>query len=179
MRTFLPRANRLASLAGLVMAAALICWGCTRRPAPVPVPPRGVGLPLGQLKLQPLAGDAPPVSLSSLRGAVVLLNFWGTWCPPCREELPHIAEIFQRRGGDADFRLLAVSCGNRGNDSDVDGLRRETSVLLKKMDLAMPTYADPDEVTREAVDRVAGFEGYPTTLVLDRRGIIRGIWVNS
>jgi thiol-disulfide isomerase/thioredoxin len=136
-----------------------------------------VGLPLGQLKLQPLSGDAPPVSLSSLRGAVVLLNFWGTWCPPCREELPHIAEIFQRRRGDTDFKLLAVSCGNRGTDSDLDALRRDTVALLKKMDLALPTYADQDEVTREAVDRVAGFEGYPTTLVLDRQGIIRGIWV--
>jgi len=41
----------------------------------------------------------------------------------------------------------------------------------------LPTYADPRSVARAAVDAVAGFDGYPTTLILDRQGVIRGVWV--
>lgn len=127
--------------------------------------------------MQPLTGDAPAVSLAGLRGSVVLLNFWGPWCGPCREELPLIAEIYRRHRDDADFKLLAVSCGQGGGDNDLAPLRRETEALLKKMDIALPTYADPGEVTRDVVDDVAGFEGFPTTLLLDRQGVIRGIWL--
>ena len=176
MKTFLSRTSRLAGLLGLAMLAAMLCWGCGRRaPAPQQLP--GIGSPLAELRLQPLTGDARPLSLADLRGSVVLLNFWGTWCPPCRRELPHIAQIYKSHQADADFKLLAVSCGGPGDEEKIDALRNATAALLKKMHITMPTYADPDEVTRTAVDRVAGFEGYPTTLVLDRRGIIRGIWV--
>jgi thiol-disulfide isomerase/thioredoxin len=177
MRTFLSQTNRPAALLAMIVAAALLCGGCSCRPLGGPQQPRGIGAPLGQLKLQPLTGDGRPVRLADLRDKVVLLNFWGTWCPPCRQELPDIAGIYNNHCGDADFKLLAVSCGYEGDDSELAPLRKETAALLKKMDLTMPTYADPGEVTRSAVDDVAGFKGYPTTLVLDRQGIIRGIWV--
>ncbi len=181
MWTFLSRTNRPARLLVIVTAATLLCGACRRQPVPVPQPqqpqPRGIGAPLGQLKLQPLTGDPPAVSLAGLRGSVVLLNFWGPWCGPCREELPLIAEIYRRHRDDADFKLLAVSCGQGGGDNDLAPLRRETAALLKKMDISLPTYADPGEVTRDAVDDIAGFEGFPTTLLLDRQGVIRGVWL--
>ena len=113
MRTFLPRTIRPAGLLLLAMLAAILCGGCGRwGPAPQQGP--GVGSPLGELRLQPLTGEARPLSLADLRGSVVLLNFWGTWCEPCRLELPHIAQIYKAHQADADFKLLAVSCGGPG-----------------------------------------------------------------
>ena len=56
-------------------------------------------------------------------------------------------------------------------------LRENTEALLKQLDLDLPTYFDPSDATRDAVDRVIGFQGFPTTLLLDRRGVIRAIWV--
>jgi thiol-disulfide isomerase/thioredoxin len=132
---------------------------------------------LDELRLQPLTGDARPVSLADLRGRVVLLNFWGAWCQPCRIELPHIAELYKRRQSETDFILLAVSYGWSVEDQNIDALRRNTNALLTKMHITMPTYSDPGDVTRNAVGRAVGFEGYPTTLVLDRQGVIRGHWL--
>ena len=69
---------------------------------------------------------------------------------------------------------MAVSCGGPGENETIDALRTATAARLKKMQITIPTYADLDEVTRTA----AGVEGYPTTLVLDRQGIVRGIWTS-
>src|ERR1700753_3399672 len=44
-------------------------------------------------KLQPLTGVSQPLVAEETQGKVVLINFWGTWCPPCREEFPHIEEL--------------------------------------------------------------------------------------
>ncbi|RMF87350.1 MAG: hypothetical protein D6741_20635, partial [Planctomycetota bacterium] len=60
---------------------------------------------------------------------------------------------------------------------DVETLRQETTAFLRSQNLAFPTFADVDGKTREAVAQVAGFDGYPTTILLDKQGIIRRVWV--
>jgi len=135
----------------------------------------GVGKKLPALGLQPLDPDERPVTLADLEGKVVLLNFWGTWCPPCRVELPHIVKIGRQYADRDDFRLLAVSCG-RGVNEDVKELRANTQAFLDQLNVKLPTYVDHGAVTRQAVDQAAGFQGYPTTIVLDRTGTIRGVW---
>ena len=127
------------------------------------------------MQLQPLTGDGKPLGLKNLAGKVVLLDFWGTWCPPCREELPHIVELADKYRDRADFQLLAVSCG--AGDDDPHSLRAATESFLANRKLDISTFFDPQGYTRLQVEKVAGFEGYPTTLVLDRQGIIRGLWV--
>ena len=124
-----------------------------------------------------MTGGGTSLTLADLRGSVVVLNFWGTWCPPCRAELPEIADLYRKWRDVADFKLLAVSCGETGADEEIGMLREQTAALLKKMQIDMPTYADPDEVTRTAVANAVGFQGYPTTVVLDRQGVIRGVAV--
>lgn len=131
---------------------------------------------LQTLELEPLVHAEGPVRLEDLRGKVVVLNFWGPWCPPCLMELPHLAELERKYRGREGFLFLAVSCG-QGLQEDFEEIRSTTAALLANQGIDMPTYADPDLVSRRAVDQAYGFRGYPTTLLIDRQGDIRRVWV--
>ncbi|NMC21609.1 MAG: TlpA family protein disulfide reductase [Thermogutta sp.] len=135
-----------------------------------------VGKTLSTIALEPLTGGAKPVREEDLQGKVVLLNFWGTWCPPCREEFPHLAALAERYGSRPEFRFLSVSCGG-GSSEDAEELRRETEAFLEEHGATLRTYHDPGAVTRQSVHDAAGFQGYPTTVLLDSERVIRGMWV--
>jgi cytochrome c biogenesis protein CcmG, thiol:disulfide interchange protein DsbE len=164
----------------IVVVAVAVYWFVLRVPPsamPNPEVHAGVGSVLPYLELSPLTGDGSPVSLPDLQDRVTLLNFWGTWCRPCRDELPHIAQLRRRFAGRESFRLLAVSCPAGGQAEDVQSLKENTAALLKKLDLDVPTYQDLDGATEFAVRKLIGDEGFPTTVLLDRRGAIRAVWV--
>ena len=136
-----------------------------------------VGRELPALELKALTGTATDVDLRSLRGNVVLINFWATWCPPCVEELPHMVQLRQNLAAQKDFRLLAVCC----DDEAFDDLREVTRAFLAGRNLELPTYADPHNTTRQAVGMLLGRQnldipGLPTTILLDRQGIVRAVW---
>jgi cytochrome c biogenesis protein CcmG, thiol:disulfide interchange protein DsbE len=136
-----------------------------------------IGRKLSYLELQPLTGDAQWVSLRDLASHVTVVNYWGTWCPPCRAEFPHIVELASQFAGHNDFKLLAVSCGSEGSDAQLDELRGETEAFLKSKGVTLPTYADQHAASRRELARFLQLDfGYPTTLILDRQGIIRGFW---
>ncbi len=138
---------------------------------------RAVGKEFNTIELEPLTGVGGPVSAADLKDKVVLINFWGTWCPPCVAELPHMAELADELQAREDFKLLAVSCG-RGMSEDMTSLRRDTEELFNQEAIVMPTYADPNGKTRTAaLDITEGRFSYPTTLVLDRSGVIRAVWI--
>ncbi len=99
------------------------------------------------------------VRLSALRGKVVLLNLWATWCAPCIEEMPSIERLWSTLGGD-DFALLAVSQDEEG--------RRSVEPFVEKMRVSFPVFLDPDH---EVGDRY-GVWGYPETFVIDRNGYV-------
>lgn len=134
-----------------------------------------VGLSLPWLQLDPLTGDSQPIDLQGLKGRVTLLNFWGTWCPPCRREFPHLVELYEQHREDEDFQLLAVSCPGQGTD-DVEALREATQQFVTHHETSMPTYTDPTSATQQAVNNVVGLQGIPMTIVFDRHGTIRGVW---
>jgi len=137
-----------------------------------------VGHRLPDLKFEALTGDSQDVTLKSLAGKVVVINFWATWCGYCVEELPEIAALAVQLRDQPDFRLLLVSCD--GEDADLGSLQETTKEFLAQKQYQLPTYADRSGVARQnlaMVLRPAGFSGYPTTIVLGRTGIIRGVWV--
>src|SRR5437016_6034197 len=70
----------------------------------------GVGQPLPVLELAPLTGASEGLSLEKLRGKVALVNFWGTWCPPCNAEFPHMVELWDEFRGNGQFAMVSVSC---------------------------------------------------------------------
>ena len=131
---------------------------------------------LPDLDLMPITAAENPVTVADLPGRVVLINFWATWCPPCRAELPEIAKIGDKFEDDSDFLLLPVSCG----DDDLLQLSTDSVLLLRQLDLDMPCYTDPNGITRLAFASVAGTNqlSLPTTLILDRKGVIRGVWIS-
>ena len=118
-----------------------------------------IGEPAPDFTLQSRAGDT--VTLSALKGDVVVINFWATWCPPCRQEMPLLDQIYgryQRLG----FTLLGV---NVEQDS------RLADRFLDDVPVSFPILLDPTE----EVGRLYQVPAMPTTVIVDRRGIVRFI----
>ncbi|MBX3415226.1 MAG: TlpA family protein disulfide reductase [Pirellulales bacterium] len=119
--------------------------------------------------------DGRLVGLTDFAGKVTLLNFWGTWCPPCREELPRLQVLAQEFATHEDFAVAAVSYPF-GEDVDPRTLATETRQFLDATGLKLPVYLDVDNQTMTAADLIVGVPGFPTTIILDRSGKIRGVW---
>jgi cytochrome c biogenesis protein CcmG/thiol:disulfide interchange protein DsbE len=166
----------MAVVAALALAYFTAVRGLHRPSTGTVGPPIGRTLPYFQL--EPLTGDSRAVSLADLKGRVTLVNFWGTWCPPCRREFPGIVALAAHFSGQERFRLHAVSCGS-GADEDLAELREQTQAFLKSNNTTLPTYSDQNAASRRALALVLDPEefAYPTTIVLDSVGTIRGYWI--
>ena len=102
-----------------------------------------------------LAGQA--VRLSGLRGKVVLLNLWTTWCPPCRDEMPSMERLYQKLR-DRGFVLLAVS--------QDEGGKAAVEPFVRDLGLTFPVLVDPEH---QVGDRYQVW-GYPESFIIDREG---------
>ena len=107
--------------------------------------------------LPALAGDVS-LSLESLRGNVVLLNFWATWCKPCEDEMPAMESLYRELGG-KDFELIAVS---------VDDDRREVEEFVARMGLTFPILLDSEKRVADAYQS----HRFPESYLIDRRGVL-------
>jgi cytochrome c biogenesis protein CcmG/thiol:disulfide interchange protein DsbE len=106
----------------------------------------------------PRLGDGGRASLADYRGRVVLLNFWGSWCPPCVDELP-LLERTQRRLGGRQATVLGVNMEDNTEDA---------MAFVRRFGLTFPNLRDVD---REYA-RAYGTSAYPETFVIDREGRI-------
>ncbi|MCI0352605.1 MAG: TlpA family protein disulfide reductase [Acidobacteriales bacterium] len=95
-------------------------------------------------------------SLSQLRGKVVLVNFWATWCPPCLDEMPSM-QLLQRRMDNKPFVMLALS---------VDSSWEPVNQFMKQNELTLPVYADFDK----RISTLYGTHVFPETYILDKKG---------
>jgi thiol-disulfide isomerase/thioredoxin len=174
----IPRSQR-RSAAGLVIALCggwvLFSAGCG---GVTPAHP-AVGRTVGNLPLTSLADSTrrPP----TFAGRVTLLNFWGTWCPPCRRELPGLVRLADRLRNEPAFQLVAVSCGGRAPE-DMAALTDSTDAFLKEavspsQRSAIEPWADPDGRTRMIFSTSFGFEAFPTTYLIGPDAKVRQVWV--
>ena len=131
--------------------AALVLAGCGAG-----APRVAVGRPAPPLE-GPAIVDGQRVNLSSFRGRVVLVNFWGSWCDPCRRELPRLVEV--ERAGTA---VVGVA---------VEDSRRRAREMLSAYQAGWPSADDPD---RKIARRWGVGGGFPVTFAVDPGGIVRG-----
>lgn len=97
-------------------------------------------------------------SLADWQGKVVLLNFWATWCAPCREEMPSLDALQAELGGE-DFAVLAIAAGHNPPPAVKKFLAEENIANL-------PVHLDP----RQQLAREMGVMGMPVTVLIDRDG---------
>ncbi|OGW37574.1 MAG: hypothetical protein A2010_11140 [Nitrospirae bacterium GWD2_57_9] len=107
-----------------------------------------------------VALDGRNISLADLRGKVVMLHFWATWCPPCVDEIPTIEKLYRTLPG-KDFEILAVSVDEEGAET--------VNAFLQQNKLTLPVQLDP----RRAVAGLYGTFKYPETYIIDRSGVVR------
>ncbi len=134
-----------------------------------------VGTKLRQLAVESLTGPVRELTLEDLSDRVVLINLWGTWCGYCLQEFPHLVELEQKYGDRDDFELLAISYPFSGND--INALRDDTRRYLARIDAETPTYADSTRSTHLTIATATGTQGFPVTVLLDKQGTIRAVWV--
>jgi thiol-disulfide isomerase/thioredoxin len=112
-----------------------------------------------------LTPDGKPFSLAQLRGKVVLVNFWATWCEPCVTEMPSLQKLRDTLGADR-FEVLAVNY--------MEGPAR-IKPFVDKLGLTLPVVRDTDG----AVAKAWGARVFPVSYVVDRDGRIRYVLVGG
>ncbi len=142
--------KRLFCMSLFVLLIALP--GCKKQEKPAQE-----GNPAPLFTLKDMSGR--DVNLADLKGKVVLLNFWATWCPPCREEIPSMMRLNLAMAG-KPFQMLAVSI-NEGGQAEVSDFFRQSGANL-------PALFDPTQ----AVAKRYGLTGVPETFVIDKKGVI-------
>jgi len=109
--------------------------------------------------------DGQMVSLGDFRGKAVLLNFWATWCGPCRAEMPFLQQVHEERSGEGVV-ILAVNIGES---------QSEVEEFMKNFGLSFLMLLDADE----EVARQYNIRAIPTTFFIDKDGVIQDLKIGS
>jgi peroxiredoxin len=140
----------------LVAAAVVLAWIIVQRPSSLKQGRSGELRPAPDFSLMDLSGTR--VSLSEYRGKVVLLDFWATWCDPCKTEIPHFTEM-QSRYGPQGLQVIGVSM-----DDDEKPVRDFQQQFKMNYPVAMGN--------ADLAGQYGGILGLPITFVIDRQGRI-------
>jgi peroxiredoxin len=106
------------------------------------------------------SSEGEHITLEDLRGKVVLLDFWGTWCPPCVESVPELRNLYKRYSKEGTFTIIGIS-----SDNDEQEWRDFTA----KNKMVWPQYRDENH----QILRAYGIRAFPTYILIDHEGIVR------
>ena len=151
---------------GLLLIAGSIYFLIQNTPtqtelAAVPVK---VNYPAPKLRLTDIHGTSS--SLADLRGRVVLVNLWATWCPPCKEEMPALQDFYTKHKNDG-FTIVAVNDGDPTSD---------VLQFVKDYELTFPVWLDPTYIGTEQAFKTLNL---PSSYVINREGSIVLSWVGG
>lgn len=154
-RGWLLLAGQTLAIAAVGVLAGILLWNLTHQ-----LPPPRAGQRAPAFSLQRLKGG-DPISLASLRGKVVVLNFFASWCDPCKREAPALEQVW-REYRSQGVVVLGVDSG----DARSEGLR-----FLSAHGVTYPVVFDPDESLAYGPYALLGL---PTTYVINRAGRVVG-----
>jgi cytochrome c biogenesis protein CcmG/thiol:disulfide interchange protein DsbE len=100
------------------------------------------------------------INLSDLKGSVVMINFWATWCAPCIDELPSIEGLFKQMSGTPKFKLITILF----KDDEYRAIN-----YMKENGYTFPLYLNPDG----SAAKNFGITGVPETFIIDKNGVLR------
>lgn len=168
--TLLPSSRRW-TISTIIVLALGVGWtllsrvppAATSGGAPPPSPREGFSAP--DFTLDVLGGGQ--VTLSDLRGKVVVVNLWASWCPPCRAEMPAIENVYRVY---KDQGLVVLGVNTTFQDSEADA-----AAFVQNFGLTFPVPLD----RTGAVSARYLLRGLPTTFFVDRRGVIRTVVVGG
>jgi len=149
--------NSWVKLAALALAALLAAQMLSRDRGPESMT---VGKAAPQLVLPDMDGNT--VDLARYRGQVVAVNFWATWCPPCKDEIPALSTAW-REGRDRCLEILGVT---------EESTREDTEAAVKKLAIPYPVLLDPEGTAA----RSYGLTAYPRTYLVDAEGVVRKVF---
>ncbi len=151
----------VGAIVAVLIALVTVAYGFRDRFLPVEV-----GTRAPDFTATDMAGK--PVSLSDLRGQVVLLNVWATWCGPCREEMPSMQRLHERLGPEG-LRIVAVSVDAASGARDPGGREGgDVAAFAQELGLGFTLWRDPSG----EVQRIYRTTGIPESFVVDRDGRI-------
>lgn len=145
-------------LAGLLVGAFVLVLGRVVQVGSGPPPP-GAGVPAPAFKAPSLQSQQGPVSLEALRGQVVLMDFWATWCPPCVASMPTLEKLHRELGSQG---LVVVGMNVEPGDEAT------VRAFVRDYQLTFPIAVDPG-----AISRAYGVYSYPSSFVIGRDGVVR------
>jgi cytochrome c biogenesis protein CcmG/thiol:disulfide interchange protein DsbE len=146
----------IRTLAAVTLAAALMSCGGGEGTASATV---DIGAPAPTYAAEKL--DGSPIALADLRGQVVLLNIWATWCKPCREEIPALERLHQAHAA-RGLLIAGVSIDVVDDTARIAGFARDLGATY-------PLWLDRDD----RVSMIFRSIGVPSTYLIDRAGVLR------
>jgi len=122
------------------------------------------GKPVPELKLKDL--DGKEVALSDLKGKIVFVNFWATWCGPCQEEIPALIDL-QNQYSSKGFTVVGIAMDEEGKSVVAPFVANELyDVKGQKLHINYPILLGSDD----ASEKLGGILGYPTSFLISRNG---------
>jgi thiol-disulfide isomerase/thioredoxin len=122
----------------------------------------GIGRPAPEIELP--GPDGSPLKLSSLKGSVVLIDFWASWCGPCRQNNPSLVALYSKYR-DKGLEILGVSLDRR---------RADWMRAVEADRLTWPQVIDDRGGAAKSANDY-GVQSIPTSILVDRQGVVRGI----
>jgi len=150
-----PRGRSWVAAVGVVLGVLVTASAQASRPDTCNVGPREAPLDFTLSSV-----DGGEITLSDYAGRVILLDFWATWCAPCRDEIPGLIELYERYG-DAGFVVLGVA---------VDDEKAAVEAYVEELGMSYPVLVEDGRY--ELRDAYGPLVGFPTSFLITREGTI-------